>query len=417
MVRGSDITRPWPPTKPILFHVDMNSFFASCEQQANPFLRGKPIAVAGQPGSRTVIATASREAKARGVKTAMRLGEAKRICPELIFVPNDPEKYLWVHQQMMQIFSVLTDQLEVWSIDEACLDVTKYVQRYGGIAPTAEWIRTQFRQRLGSSLTCSIGIGPNKLLAKLGSDLDPGDGIFVFHPREIPQILSGVPLNKICGIGPRTEAKLREMRINSIPELAITPVDQLVARFGKIGFWLHEVAHGRDSSDVRSALDVDPNKSMGHSVTLPRDITNPEEIRRVLLKLSEKTARRLRRAHLSGRVVSAGVRYHNFTHFSAQQTLSDPTDDGYRIFRHAWKIVREHRHPHPIRLLHVSIHDLQSFHQPSLFPRDHKIERLTQTLDTINNRFGHWTLHRAALLSVRNIVREGSGYGLMKKFN
>ncbi|MEK7158433.1 MAG: DNA polymerase IV [Patescibacteria group bacterium] len=417
MFRGSDITRAWPQDTPILFHVDMNSFFASCEQQANPFLRGKPIAVAGQPGSRTVIATASREAKARGVKTAMRLGEAKKICPELIFVPNDPKKYLWIHQQMMQIFALLTDQMEVWSIDEACLDVTKYVQRYGGIFATAEWIRMQLRKRLGSSLTCSIGIGPNKLLAKLGSDLDPGDGIFVFHPQDIPQIMAKIPLNKICGIGPRTEAKLREMRINSIPELAVAPVDQLVARFGKIGFWLHEIAHGRDSSDVQSVLDVNPNQSMGHSVTLPHDITHAEDIRRVLLKLSEKTARRLRAAHSCGRVVSAGIRYHNFTHFHAQCTLNHPTDDGYQIFQHAWEIVRRHHHPHPIRLLHVSVSDLHAFHQPSLFPRDRKIEQFTQTLDTINNRFGHWTIQRATLLPVRNIVREGSGYGLMKKFN
>ena len=188
-------------TNRTLMHVDQNAFFASVEQQANPALRGKPIAVVGG-GGRTVITTSSYEARARGVKTGMAIWEAKRCCPELIVVVGDNRKYQHTSSRIVEIFCDYTPEVEVFSIDEAWLDVTHSLSLFGSPERIAYLIKARIKHQFG--ITCSIGIAPNKLLAKLASDMQKPDGLTVIRPEDVSRILERIPVGELCGIGKKT---------------------------------------------------------------------------------------------------------------------------------------------------------------------------------------------------------------------
>lgn len=404
------------PTRKLILHIDMDSYFATCEQQANPFLRGKPIAVSGHPQMRTVIAAASREAKKYGVKTGMSLPEAKNLCPDLIFVLGDPEKYVNLTKRSHSVFLSYTDQVEVFSIDEVFMDVTDIAIRHGGAKAIALEIKKRFRQELGEWMSCSVGIAPNKLMAKVASELEKPDGLVEITEQNLPDILSKLELTDFCGIGKRIEARLALLGIKTVADLQKAPIDLLIREFGVYGEKLRQMSFGQDSSPVKTFYETEDNKSYGHQFTLAQNTLDREEIERVLLKLSEKTARRARSDNLSGRTVRLFLRFSDFSHLSRQITLNYATDNGYDIFKAVNSILKNTRLPKPVRLIGVSISNMQKPVQLPLLPDLKKELGLTKSLDTINDRYGEFTIQRCRLLNIKKMLKNIAGYGLMRKF-
>lgn len=395
----------------IILHIDMNSYFASVEQQANPFLRGKPIGITGKRSERSIIATASIEAKKLGVKTAMSTWQAKRICPNLILIAGDPEKYSEITHRFNKLFFEFTPLVEQFSVDESFLDITEQAKDWFGAVYLAQQLRERLREECGEWITASIGIAPNKLLAKLSSDLVKPNGITLTREEDAITRLDSVKLTDLCGIGPRMGARLNNLGIMNFKKLREFPLEELVEEFDSYGYWLHEAAHGREVSEVSSA-ETDP-KSIGHSYTLPTDTSDPVLMQRYLLGMCEKVAWRMRRDGFVTNAVSIYVRYGDFSGNSKQHVFKESTADGLRLFKIAWRLVEIIRNKSkPVRLLGISASHLTHASAPnSLFKKEQKHLSVLSALDKIQSRYGSKSWTRASLLPIAFQDRaSGLGY-------
>ena len=380
-----------------ILHIDMNAFFASVEQQANPDLRGKPIAVVGG-GGRTVITTSSYEARAKGVKTGMAVWEGKRCCPELIVVIGDNRKYTYTSTKINEIFRDYTPEVEAFSIDESWLDVTHSLGIFGSAVNIAYQIKARIRHSFG--ITCSVGIAPNKLLAKLASDMQKPDGLTIIAPEDVARILECMPVGELCGIGRKTAYQLKEMSINTCGELARCDEGRLTRRFGIVGRRLKQMGQGRDDSAVLQFGEEELVKSVGHSSTLERDIDDPAEIRRFLLQLSEMVGSRARRYGVSGKTIHLYVRYADFfSSWGKQTTLRNYINQSDEIYRTALGILESVELEQPVRLLGVCLSNLKhQAEQLPLFEDERKKLFATQAMDTLNERYGRMAVTYGSLL-------------------
>ena len=379
--------------------IDMDSFFASVEQQANPALRGRPIAVIGSK-KRTVITTASYEARAFGVKTGMNMWEAKKLCPHLIFVVGDNRKYAHTCAGLEKIYSSYTSEVEVYSIDEAFLEITASRSLFGSPLEIGKKIKQRIKKEFG--LNSTVGIGPNKLIAKLASDISKPDGLMMMTPETIPGILEKLPVKELWGIGEKTMRKLNSLGIYTCGQLGRAPASFLRAQFGIIGERLRLMGMGIYSSEV------DPEgeevKSVGHSMTLPHDIWHEKDIRAYILKLSEMVGSRARRYSLMGNVISVTVRYKTFETFSRQSRISR-TNDTHIIYNNAIRIIKGIKLKAPIRLLGISISGLTESERPEqlhLLQEHSKRRDLLRAMDSINERYGGTTLSWAGYMTHRS---------------
>ena len=395
-------------------HIDMNSYFASVEQQANPFLRGKPIGVTGKAkvaetgkASRSIVAAASIEAKQQGIKTAMSTWEAKRICPSIIFVQGDPEKYAEITHRFNEVFQEFTHLVEVFSVDECFLDVTSAAQDYLGAITMAQMIKHRLREKCGEHITCSVGIASNKLMAKLSSEQIKPDGLTVTKPGEEIALLDTCDLSDLCGIGRRIEKQLHNLGIFTFRRLRAFPLDRLVEEFKSYGYWLHDSSHGLGNDLVVS--EQAPPKSVGHSYTLSQDTTDVELMKRTLLGLADKVAWRLRRDGYQAGLVRAHIRFGDFTGFGREQRLDQPITDGLSLFKNAWQLIKHHTGA-PVRLLGISAGALScGSEQPSLFKKEQKMSSVLSALDQVQHRYGSGAWTRASLLDVHFHARS-SGF-------
>ena len=403
----------------------MNSYFASVEQQANPFLRGKAIGVTGKRKERSVVAAASREAKKLGVKTAMSTWEAKRVLPSILLVMGDPEKYGDITRRFNAVFREFTNLVEPFSVDESFLDVTDTARDYLGATVIAQMIRRRLREECGACVTASIGIAPNKAMAKLASERMKPDGLVVAPPDRVVGLLDGSELEDVCGIGPRIAARLRGMGIASFRELRARPLADLVAQFHSYGEWLHHVAHGR-GDDVVSP-DADDPKSYGHSYTLPTNATDPRVIERYLLVQCDKVAWRMRRDGCAARCVTASLRFGDFSGDGRQRRTREPINDGLKLFEIAKSLVYPLLTPpwqgekrasppakeglrggmcRPVRLVGVSASELtRGAEQISLFKKERKMSSVLSALDALQTRYGDRAWTRASLLNTSVLAR------------
>jgi len=335
----------------------MNAFFASVEQQANPALRDRPIAVVGGHG-RTVITTSSYEARSFGVKTGMAIWEGRRVCPELIIVVGDNRKYTCISTKINEIFRDYTPEVEAFSIDESWLDVTHSLSIFGSAVTIAYIIKARIRNSFG--ITCSIGIAPNKLLAKLASDMQKPDGLTIIDPENISRILERMPVGELCGIGKKTAYQLKMMSINTCGDLGRCDEARLTRKFGIVGRRLKEMGQGIDDSPVIQFGEEDKVKSVGHSSTLERDIEDPVEIRRFLLQLSEMVGSRARRHNVSGKTIHLYVRYADFfSSWGKQTTVKNYINLSDEIYRAAISILSTVELEQPVRLLGISLSNLK----------------------------------------------------------
>jgi DNA polymerase-4 len=369
----------------IILCVDMDAFFASVEQQVNPELKGKPIAVTGA-GERTVITTSSYEARQFGVKTGMTPHEAKKLCPHIIFVMGHNKLYAEICAKLEKICERFTPDIETYSIDEIFLDITGSHHLFGGPEELARTIKKTVKEELG--INCTIGMGPNILIAKLASDLAKPDGLRWIQKEMVPSVLQSLPVKKLWGIGRHTEEKLRAMGIRTCGELGAAPLSVLTKKFGVLGGQLNAMGNGILDRPLESA-DRDP-KSIGHSRTFPKDIGHREEIAPQLLRLSEMVGRRARRYGYKGKKVTLTVRYADFKTFTRQTTLTTYTNDTGEIYRTALSILDGIHLVKSIRLLGVSLSFFGNNEQMTLFEISDRKEReaLLKAMDAVNEKFG-----------------------------
>ena len=379
----------------IIMCVDMDAFFASVEQQANPHLRGKPIAVTGS-GARTVITTASYEARRFGVKTGMNIYEAKKACPHLILVTGDNEKYTHTCKELTKIYNRFTPDMEVYSIDEAFLDITTTHHLFGGPEAIGASIKKIIKDRFG--INCTAGIAPNILIAKLASDISKPDGLRWIRPDDVPNVLKDLPVKELWGIGSKIAERLAALGIKTCGELGRASASLLRNRFGIIGETLKLMGMGICSRPV-IAEEGEP-KSIGHSMTLPKNIGDRNEIKAYILKLSEMVGRRARRYRYSGRKVSLTLRYPDFETFTKQTTLSQYANDTHIIYKSAADILGRVRLKDKIRLIGVCLSDITADepHQPSLFENERRRKELLNIMDAVNDRFGDFKLTWASYI-------------------
>lgn len=417
-----------------ILHIDMDAFFASVEQQANPALRGKPVVVCGA-NARTVVMTASYEARAWGVKTGMSLPEAKARCPRLIVVAGHHEWYTETCRRLAAICRNYTPLVELFSIDEAFLDVTASLRLFGGAEAIARAIKARVSRHLG--LTASVGIAANKLLAKLASGLKKPDGLVVIGHADVPLLLESLPVRELCGIGPSIAAQLAALGITTCGQLGRAQLSLLIGRFGVVGHRLSAMGRGEDDApviaNVRAAqkapdarpqastesqrtgwvredsggaenaadgLFQQPAKSVGHSMTLDCNVWDLDRLERYLLELSGMVGRRLRRHGLAGTVVTLTLRYADFTTFTRQQRLGRPINDDGEIFRSARSLLRALRLTGAVRLVGVSLSGLVGeSNQLPLFEGWRRRRELLAAVDAVNNRHGEGALLWGPLLA------------------
>ncbi len=383
-----------------VMHVDMDAFFASIEQRCNPALRGKPIAVTGS-AQRTVVTTASYEARRQGVKTGMNRYEARRACPSVIFVAGDNRKYMDASARIFEVLGAFSPMVEAYSIDEAFVDITGSTLLFGPCEDIALLAKKRIMEATG--LACSIGIAPNKLIAKLASDMEKPDGLVVIRPEDVQALLKDLPVNELWGIGPRLTLHLSVLGITTCAELGRCPESVLRERFGIIGERLKLMGQGMDSSPVVPMGEEGEAKSVGHSTTLPNDVSDRETIKRYILKLSEMACGRARAHNLRGRTVALTLRYPDFFTFSRQRTMPCPTNDTRAVYGTACAMLGSIRLKHAVRLIGVSISGMaKDMVQLPLFDREMRRQRLLDAMDGVNDRYGGFTLTWGALLEMDN---------------
>jgi DNA polymerase-4 len=337
-----------------IVHLDMDAFYASVEQRDDPQLRGRPVAVGGSPEGRGVVAAASYEARAFGVRSAMPMARAVRLCPQLRIVPPDFARYRQVSEQVMGILRSCTDLVEPLSLDEAYLDVTenRWGMGYGSLV--AKELKRRIRDATGC--TASAGVAPNKFLAKIASGWRKPDGLTVISPDRVERFLQALPVDALWGVGPVTAKKLRSLGIEKVVDVRAADPQVLQQHLGSLAEWLQRLAHG---DDPRPVVPHRAAKSASSETTYAEDLQDMEEIRQELARLARETAEWLERKQLAGRTVTIKVRYADFTTVTRSHTLSRPTADADVISSWATELLhRTQAGRRPVRLLGARVNGL-----------------------------------------------------------
>lgn len=454
----------------IIMHIDMNSYFASCEQQDNLAWRGKPLGVCEHLGG--IVIAPSIEAKRWGVKTGTPVWEAKKLCPQIILTKTNPDRYRYYTARFLKVFEDYTKDIERYSIDEAFLDLTRVsnvkshqvynVERQSGdlrredlidlgramldpyeeAARIAKEIKERMKTEVGDYLRCSVGIGWSKLIAKIGSDMQKPDGLTVLRPEDKPMLYKKLMLQDIPGIGSRQAKRLEAKGIRTVSDLRDCPLGHLVHWFGIMGYHLHSMGQ-LEGLWHEGFSEATPIKSVGHMYTVAQQYRTVSQVgEKVLYRLSEMVARRLRALGMGATALAAHVMDKDYAHHGGQRQLGVPTITGHDIFtaaRHA--IVTEHggTWPETIYRIGVTAFGLREYRtQLSLFPEVDRRAKVSIALDKINQKYTQeeWSVarERAALGSgsgqrggdvilpcpaffAQEIIRDSLGFGRMREFS
>lgn len=392
----------------VIFLVDMNAFFITCEMIRHPHLKGIPSAVAGDPLKRTgIILAANYEARALGVKTAMSLHEALKVCPDLQTVSPDHTYYSEMSKKVMELLSCYTPVIEQNSIDEAWLDMTGSLHLFGTPIQAAKKIMLQIQTEL--ELNCSIGISCNKFLSKMASEMKKPLGITELFPEELESKLWTLSVSSMYGVGKKTAKVLNEISIETIGDLAVAPIDQLTQRLGRMGFILHQHANGADFEPVTPRRSED-TKSIGKSVTLAENLAELGKARRILMQLSDEVSHRARLLDKQGHTVQITVKYPDFKSITRQMQVQQ-TNLSNSIFKAGETLLSDiWSDSRPVRLLGITLTDFENVmeHQLSMFDRvedtshitriEEREEKLQNALDLIRIKYGKNIVSRASIL-------------------
>ncbi len=368
-----------------ILHIDFNSFFATVEQQANPRLRGKPIGVTGGDRmKRTVVGAASVEAKRFGVKTGMQIWEALKLCPNLILVQGDSDKYLEVTKRFLNILKDYSPNLEIFSIDEVFLEVEDNTD----LLTLAQEIKDRIKSEVGDYITCSIGISYNKLMAKLAGSLYKPDGLVaILDPQAAQFILDRVELDEICGIGRQIKKRLLNMGITNFQNLRLASRESLIASFKSYGEVLYNMSRGIDNNPVIPFFEKEEVKSIGHRHTISHDTSDLNEIKQTLLKMSEMVGKRARDKKLVGKTIHVFFRYSfefPYTKFEGDgmQVTIQYTQDGLEIFNAGFEAFLKLWNGKKVRMIGLSLSNLKPIlpQTISLLPETYQKETILKLL-------------------------------------
>ncbi|MDR6970295.1 DNA polymerase IV [Leifsonia shinshuensis] len=381
-----------------ILHVDMDAFFASVELLERPDARGKP-AIVGHAGGRGVVTSATYEARRYGVRSAMPMSQAIRLCPNAIILPPHYERYTEYSAKVMEIFHEVTPLVEPLSIDEAFLDVSGARRLLGSPRRIAELIRSRVQEETG--LTCSVGVAATKFMAKLASGRAKPDGLLVIPRSETLSFLRPLPVGALWGVGASTQSSLERMGLLTVADLADAPLHVLQKAVGDAsGRRLHELANGRDP---RRVVTESREKSIGHENTFGTDVGDLDVLRREFLRLSGRVGERLRTHGMVARTVSIKVRFADFRTITRSRTLAEPTNVGRRLFEEAWDVfdllgldVRQT----PLRLIGVRAEQLLDAGGDAiaLWDPDEEWRETERTLDAVSARFGRGAIGPASLV-------------------
>lgn len=374
-----------------IVHVDMDAFFAQVEVLDEPSYASRPLIVGGpRVGSRGVVSTCSYEARRYGIHSAMPLRRAIELCPHAIVVPPRLSRYREVAAQVRRVLDKFTPIVEPLSIDEAFLDMTGCEHFYASPPDLGQRIKAAIRQ--ATQLTASVGIAPNKFLAKLASDRQKPDGLVIVPSHAVDDFLADLPVRSLWGVGPQTSRLLEQVGIVTVKNLKEYSRERLIRFLGdNLGKHLWELAHGRDDRPVEPHTKA---KSLGKETTFPTDIWDGPLLRSHLAHLVAETGWRLRRLGLYARTVTVKARYPNFETLTRSRTLSRAVHNDDALFRTAAEILDSLKLRQPLRLLGVYVSKFENIAQPSLFESDEKSDRLAEVMDGINMRFGSRVLRR-----------------------
>jgi DNA polymerase-4 len=370
--------------------MDLDAFFASCEQQEQPEYQGHPVVVGAIPGHRGVVAAASYEARRFGIHSAMPISEAFRRCPDAVFLRPDMEKYRRQSRQVFQVLETLAPVVEAASIDEAYLDVSGLEKLLG----TPASIGREIKQRIftGTGLTASVGIGPNRLIAKLGSEYHKPDGLTVVSPEQVLDFLAPMPVSNLRGLGRQTQKIFNRLGIRTVEQLRAVPLPRLVQHLGKkAAESFHRQAHGIASDQV---VPGQRRKSISKETTFETDIRDHAMLHDVLRRLAAGVASTARREGLSGSIVTLKIRFKGFETCTRQYKRTIPTCDERELLKTAWRLFLDGKLPNkPVRLIGTGISGWEE-HQPAqadLFDQPEQQEdnkRLLKTIDAVTEKFG-----------------------------
>lgn len=399
-----------PRSRKLIAHVDMNSYFASVEQQANPFLRGKPIGVCAYLHRHGCVIAASIEAKKMGMKVGMSVEDAKRAVPQAVFVQNDPAKYRAVTSRVFRLLHELTDRVEHYSIDEAFLDFTGWYRDAAEAAWALSRVRTRIRDEIGEWLRCSIGIAPTRFLAKTASDMQKPNGLVIIDYENLDAILAKLDFEDVCGIGPRMRRRLERLGLRTLLEVKHAPLGNLMRAFGKYGFFLQCKLSGLEFERMTTPDESLP-QSVGHSYCAPKRVNEEGKVAATLMRLAERAGRRMRKLDLFANSVSVavGFRAPGFASPSGpfwqplpdeggsiSTRLGEPAQDSFTLVGAACDLLREIWHGESVNFLAVTFMDLAVPSQQTrldgengaFFTARDRRRRMSLAVDAVRDRYG-----------------------------
>lgn len=388
----------------------MNSYFASVEQQANPFLRGRAVGVCAYDSPNGIILASSREAKAKGIKTGCSIRVAKEIDPKIVIIENEPAKYRAVTEKFFNILRDYTNQVEPYSIDESFLDLSGWVPDF----PAAERIATKIRQRIknevGEWLECSIGISWTKFLAKFAGDIAPKKSTLVIADEtDLDLILANRNLCDAWGISKRTEIKLNALGIFDLADLKNYDSIKIKRRLGKYGYYLWCHVNGREISQINENEALP--KSIGHSYCIPNRTNDKKYLSMILLKLCEKTGRRLRSLGLEAGRVNLNLAFVDYGGINKTTKCAEKIFTNEEIFREADKLLQDLNLTFSIRTVAMSISALSPVSKQLSFWEDRTtIKKLSLALDKINDKYGEFTIIKGQMWGARDLAKDRIGF-------
>ncbi|WP_378955657.1 DNA polymerase IV [Pelosinus sp. sgz500959] len=376
-----------------ILHIDMDAYFASIEQRDHPAYRDKPVIIGGLSG-RGVVSTASYEARVYGVRSAMPMTEARRRCPEGIFLMPNMDKYAYVSDQIRHIFEDFSPLVEPLSMDEAFLDVTGMEYLYPDATDIARQIKAKIKNEI--NLTASAGVATNKFLAKLASDLQKPNGLVTIHPGEEISLLAPMPVHKLWGVGHATANLLKKLQIETINDFRHADIKLLEHHLGIGAIDLYNLAWGRDSRPVIPDREA---KSIGNENTFERDLRSLDEIKGVLIALSEKLGWRLRKVGLWGRTITLKIRFSSFRTVTRSITLPSAISLDEKIYQTACEMLQKIPLHEGVRLLGITVSKLgHGSGQLSLFDEskesNERQEKITAVMDKLKDKFGERIITR-----------------------
>lgn len=376
----------------------MDAFFAAVEQRDNPDLRGRPVIISGH-SQRSVVSTASYEARKFGIHSAMPVFKAKKLCPHVVIVPGSMHKYKANSMKLMEILRSFSPVVEQVSIDEAYMDIKGCERLFGPPVQIAGAIKDAVSSNL--SLTCSIGIAPVKFLAKIASDMKKPDGLTIIDKHKMPDFITWLPIEKVPGVGKKAMQQMSQLQIRTLGQLKDFPLSILKQKFGKMGSRLLDLANGRDTSCVETASE---RKSISSETTFSHDISSFDAVKQILLDRSQSVGRQLRKKNLVCKTVFIKLKFSDFSQITRSRTLDDTICTSTAIFDTAVKLYKTVSLKKKIRLAGVGVSGLKDRHDPvqmtlleSEPANTRQWESVDNAVDRISEKFGNRIVDKASL--------------------